>query len=295
MHRFSVRTACAAFATALLGACASPGASQRALEHVREFDGVRVEAETAWMAESVRDAALDVLPRVLLFEGFAMPDEIRIVVRAALDHAIDGRRYADRIEIDIPESVRSGRVEGLRLLVAHEIGHHVLDASWRRLPALLEEGLVEFVAQRAVPDEAPTRRAILALLLAADQGEGISLAAPTQSDPGPRARWKLEPGYRSVSPREALELSRYDFFELPIDSRQVSTALGWRLVEDRGVHGLRATVRAGANVPRGPEAWWNALGRAAPIRPISLAEILGIVGPEEVSALERWRTAQVQR
>jgi len=263
---------------------------------VRETGGVRVEAETARLADSVRDAVATVLPRVLEFEGFVMPRGVRLVAREVDEPWIDGRRYEDRIEIGVPRSASAQEsAEGLHLLVAHELGHHLLDAAWRRLPALLEEGLVEFVAQRAAHEEAPMRRAILALFLAADQSATIPLPGLGAGEAETRVHWALAPGYRPLSPRDALELSRVEFVELPIDSRQVATALGWRLVEDRGLDELRVAVVDDVRVPHTPDEWWIALGRAPPPRALDLAEIRGLVGPAEGAALRRWRSAADRR
>jgi hypothetical protein len=132
------------------------------------------------------------------------------------------------------------------LVVAHECVHVLLDASWRPLPAMLEEGLCELVASELVPGQA-----------AAVRGRWHALAAMAMGGLDFQVQWSLQLPQGVPVSFGRLNVADLDLAAalavdptLPADApvawtytmRGIGYVLVERIVRDRGYAGLHELV-----------------------------------------------------
>jgi len=89
--------------------------------------------------------------------------------------------------------------------LAHELVHAYEPASWQRLPAVVREGLADYLAARAVPEIAAQMRAARAISLASYAIEGLPVPVPDGRGTLLMTRAGV-PVETDLTPTQALEL-----------------------------------------------------------------------------------------
>jgi hypothetical protein len=181
--------------------------------YVRQERGFEVRASSVELGDAVAAR----IPRGLAaaareIPGAQIPQKLVLIVEeASKPGSSHGRAYTDdRIELEIDPALGQWAWIGLDLLVTHEIVHSCLPSSWHRLPAIIEEGVADLIAQTVEP--------------------GI------RSKTAPRTPARLD-------------YSREEFHRLSDEERQNATAFGCAIVRGVGLDRLRLLVDSAAGAP----------------------------------------------
>jgi hypothetical protein len=172
-----------------------------------------VRADTEAEAREVADMLLFLRPRLHAL----LPDTVDRPTEVWLDETLRGNGLADEPSVAALTNLTAGRIQlrgdetgiSLDFLLAHELVHALMGASWDRLPAVMKEGLCDAVAARLVPRSAPLARALR--MFAARFAFGDQALDLAVTEPGFGARWgtRIEiasPGVERRGPLEALAL-----------------------------------------------------------------------------------------
>jgi hypothetical protein len=187
---------------ALTASCAS-------LPYEREGPGFVVRATDDRLGECVAGTVPELLLRIPAVAPAERPSRLVLLVRGGRPGTSHGRSYSDRIELEIDPGLPEAGPAELRHLLAHEMAHSLLPAGWHRLPAVVEEGVAETVAD---------------------------VVAPLPGGGRPRAG--LDPDALSA----LLELSRDDVEGLTPEGRRGLTAVGRAIVGRIGPPRLQVLV-----------------------------------------------------
>lgn len=270
--------------------------------HERQVGPVAIRAETALLADRTAAIVAESLPR------FPVPHEqaVTIVVRTGSDGEVNGEAFTlDAIVWVAPEYAERAETgpDFLAYVVVHELLHlYIRPGERARLPAVLEEGLVDRRTLAVRPDVRTWRRATSAIALL--RALGVRSVSSEPDADGARTSFLFAdaPELRLPPLAEAFAIRRADFGDLSSRETELLTALGWFLWERAGeeaLPGLLARVeteRAGR-----VQAQW--MCAAAQLDPGDYAAwvpaIESLIGPEELrlidESLSRARRGRGQR
>lgn len=201
----------------LLAAC-SP------LSHVRYVAPVEIRAYSEAAADHVAQAVTPALATIETLPSTRHLERVCVLVHEGTEGRTNrGVSTSDRIELRLDPHLDAAGWRSLVFLLTHELSHHYLSDEWRTLPAVIDEGLADFMAMRAETSMATDRRLAHLVLL-----------TDALSDPE---------SFESFLAR--VDVSREELFHEESDERKaLLTALGWYLVDRIGIDGLAALVEA---------------------------------------------------
>lgn len=266
-----------------LAACAAAPRHPE-LPFTRLAGPVVVHAETAELAEHVERAVQRALPAVEAIPGAIRRDARELRVWFVPGVFIDGRTMDTGIELEVGDAVPASGWQNLDLLVAHELAHDHLGPEWRELPAVVEEGFVDGIAQGIVSEAAPRRRATFAVLLGTVIGGALRVGGRTYTG-------RLDPNLVRSLPDviSTFELDRERYVSRPKHERLFLAAVGWLVASRVDVVTLRrlcAEARAESRTLV-PAARILQAARLDPAAPSDwLAHLNALLGPAELRELD---------
>lgn len=210
---------------------------------------IDIHASTAELAARVAAATMQAIPCLQRLPGVQCPATPKMYVREVPGSEIHGVTHEDFVDIEVGREASE-----LDYVVAHELTHYFISGGedrgreWRRLPAILEEGLCEWVAQCAQPKIGDSVRAQHALLTGTLVSGGIRLVLPKPVDSSAPptlvtlSAEDVDRGELGVLDH-ALDYTRDELLAIrPVANRRALTSLGFFLVRRIGVDGLRQLV-----------------------------------------------------
>ncbi len=271
-----------------LSTCCSPSCDS--LTHVRHAGTIEIRAASSARADEVArtvDAELP-LVRSMLGDGCREIPRGLICVFEKQGAGSRGTTHEELVELFVGADAEEF---DLRYLVAHELTHYFAGSEWRRLPAVLEEGLCELIAQRAVPDGGTSRRVEHAINVATMIQRQLRSSYPMQVHDEIRVvTWTLAADIeRSSMPTAvgALQLSHQELHELEPDrNKRALTSFGYLLATRIGLEGLgelcRETLDSSRDVAT-PAAVFDAAKLDA-ANPMSwMPYVVGLATPAEIA------------
>lgn len=255
---------------------------------------VEVHAETYDILSKVALGVKRAMPWVQTLPEARKCDTVLIYACSRQQRGGRGTNNEDFIVLRLNPTLSNAEIE---YVVAHELTHHHFSEGWSVLPAIIEEGVCELIAEQAVIEEAAQRHVEHAVLLATAIRGGLTVDLSMPCVPGVIPQpWTFTADLeRSTLPkvRESLLLSREELFVLKPDSHgEMLTALGYLLASRIGLSTLKqvcdeAHAKGWAIVPperifelahmdgRAPKSW--------------MPFIRALIGPEELEVLEHWQ------
>jgi hypothetical protein len=166
--------------------------------------------------------------------------------------------------------------------LAHELVHAYEPATWERLPAVVREGLADYLAAQAVPEIAPEMRAARAISLASYAVGGLPVSVESSGGTRHLTRAGVTVG-TDLSPREALALPHGTIRSA--GDGQVLKALygmGLLIVTRTGLTSLVALAQGPGTEPLVPPDLVLAAARLGPDKTTWLPAIEALLeGPED--------------
>src|SRR5262245_8072922 len=172
-----------------------------------------VRADTAEQARELAEMLVDLRPRVVAL----LPDAVDRSTEVWLDSRLRGSELAGDRSVAARTNGSAPRIQlrrdatgiDLDCLLAHELWHALMGASWDPLPAVMKEGLCDTLAAQLVPRSAPLARALR--LFAARFAFGDQALDVALTEPGLGGRWGTRidiasPGPGRRAPMDALAL-----------------------------------------------------------------------------------------
>jgi hypothetical protein len=231
---------------ALMSCCADPHRNLTATARVESID---IYASSPELAARVSAGITQALPYVRQLPGVQCPAHPRFYVAEVPGSDVHGVTYEKFVDITV-----GSESSELDYLVAHELTHYFIlggatcGGEWHRLPAILEEGLCECIAQQAQPAIGDSVRAQHALLTGTLVSGGIELAPAIQVGSAGGAKSvtltaeDVDRGEIGVL-EHALDYTRTELLAVePRANRRALTGLGFFLARRIGLDGLRQLV-----------------------------------------------------
>lgn len=261
------RLAFSILALGLAASCAAIRADPPLHRRIGAFEVRGVEASlvelVAQTIERRRHAVQDELGRLA-----RDVDRCEVTVQSQQGQDVNGLTQEERDDTK-RIAVRIGSASSTRAVeatVVHELVHLYLGEARHRLPAIVEEGLCEWIAQRHVPESAIESRAEHLLNMATVIAGAFTFDERT-TEGGHVMTWTIRARIdveRLPNPRAALLLSRDELFVIrPEENHRVLTSFGFLLVERIGLPRLVELVeqsRSSGDAGIPPEALFAAAG-----------------------------------
>lgn len=257
--------------------------------HERQVGPVAIRAETAELADRTAAIVTESLPR------FPVPHEqgVSLVVRLGKPDQAKGGAYTLDANVWIDPASAGPVVTGpdfLGYVVVHELLHlYIRPAERARLPALLEEGLVDRRTLAVRPDVRTWRRTkhVLALLRALGV-QGVS-SRPDANGTSNMHWIGTASDFRMPPLEDVFAITRADFGDPPSPPTESLTALGWFLWECAGEESLPALLERAEAEHTGivQPAWICAVAGLDPMDLESWTpKLMSLLGPDEHQLIE---------